>query len=270
MGSAAPQPGGGRTVIDDDSTRTFRLGTVIDLDALVNNDKLELGELKMTIAQFFRVNGGTTQLRGVTPDIGFPGYFDEGASGESAFDNALPWTMIKAVHNAPNATIRSIVPALVARHEWRTQRDADFKHLQEDMAERQRQRDKTGISLNEAERRQERAAQEAQRLARQAGTDPASAGASSSAGETLATASQASPAAVQSPTALDDGLLSGERSFEETLRAEQSVKSLKDIVLIEATQIVNDAVGMLEVVQALHAAQSAQTRPVAGPWGQSL
>ena len=66
----------GRGVIMGQSS--FGKGTVqsrIDLDGLVNNDKPELGELKMTIAQFFRVNGGSTQLKGVTPDIGFSGCF---------------------------------------------------------------------------------------------------------------------------------------------------------------------------------------------------
>ena len=54
---------------------TFGKGTVqnlVDLDEIAHNEKPEFGELKMTIAQFFRINGGSTQLRGVTPDIGFP------------------------------------------------------------------------------------------------------------------------------------------------------------------------------------------------------
>jgi carboxyl-terminal processing protease len=233
--------------------------SVIDLDQLVKNDKPELGELKMTIAQFFRVNGGTTQLRGVTPDVAFTGYFDEGASGEAAFDNALPWTMIKAVYSAPNASMASIVPALVAKHEWRTQRDAAFKQLQEDVAERQRQRDKNQISLNETERRQERAVLEAQMLARQADAEQAS----PATAESLATS--AGHAAAGQRTTLYDGLLSGERSFEETMRAEQSAKDLKDIVLIEATQIVNDAIGMLQTARAAQAGQAAQTNALARP-----
>ena len=55
---------------------TFGKGTVqnlVDLDRLLAaSDKPQYGELKMTIAEFFRINGGTTQLRGVTPDIAFP------------------------------------------------------------------------------------------------------------------------------------------------------------------------------------------------------
>ena len=51
---------------------------MIDLDQIAKNDKPQFGELKMTIAQFFRINGGTTQLRGVTPDIVFPSISDDG------------------------------------------------------------------------------------------------------------------------------------------------------------------------------------------------
>jgi carboxyl-terminal processing protease len=46
------------------------------------------GELKLTIAQFFRINGGTTQLRGVTPDIKLPTMGDSDTFGESSYDNA--------------------------------------------------------------------------------------------------------------------------------------------------------------------------------------
>lgn len=53
----------------------------------------------MTVAQFFRVSGDTTQLKGVVPDLGFPGSFDEGMMGESSYDNALPWNEL-VVRNA--------------------------------------------------------------------------------------------------------------------------------------------------------------------------
>src|SRR5206468_1168040 len=78
--------------------RSFGKGTVqslIDLDQFAKNDKPKFGELKMTIAQFFRVNGGTTQLRGVVPDIPFASETDEEPFGESSLDNPLPWTQIK-------------------------------------------------------------------------------------------------------------------------------------------------------------------------------
>src|SRR5215471_10548305 len=80
-------------------------GTVqnlVDLDQVKGNEKPAYGELKMTIAQFFRVNGGSTQLKGVTPDIKFPltGDFDQ--NGEQAFDNALQWTSIAPASYRPS------------------------------------------------------------------------------------------------------------------------------------------------------------------------
>jgi len=218
---------------------SFGKGTVqsmIDLDALAQSDKPQLGELKMTVAQFFRVSGDTTQLKGVVPDIGFPGSFDEGVTGESSFDNALPWTKIMAVYYAPSANVKTIVPSLAEKHVLRTQLDADFKRLQEDMAEVKRLRDTKEISLNEAQRRQERLARAAQLAARQADTHT---GSPSASGASVPLPQEASS------TALDDGMLPSERSFTQELRAEKSMKSLKDIVLIEATRIMNDAIGLL-------------------------
>jgi carboxyl-terminal processing protease len=98
------------------------------------------------------------------------------------------------------------------------------------------QRDKKEISLNETERRKERLAKQAQLAARQADTHDASPGPND--------ASATSPHTAQS-AALDDGMLPDERSFTEELRAEKSMKTLKDIVLIEATRIMNDAIGLL-------------------------
>ena len=73
----------------------------------------------MTIAQFFRVNGGSTQLRGVTPDISFPLTVDATEFGESSYDNALPWTSIAPAHYQAAADLKPIVPMLVERHDAR-------------------------------------------------------------------------------------------------------------------------------------------------------
>ncbi len=53
-----------------------------------------MGVLKLTIQQFFRINGGSTQQRGVTPDIPFPDSFKHLKTGERNLDNALPWTSV--------------------------------------------------------------------------------------------------------------------------------------------------------------------------------
>ena len=73
----------------------------------------------MTVAQFFRINGGTTQLRGVTPDIKLPAMSDTENFGESSYDNALPWVAIKPAPYVPTGDLKEIVPLLDKKHEAR-------------------------------------------------------------------------------------------------------------------------------------------------------
>ncbi|MDR3369088.1 carboxy terminal-processing peptidase [Rhodoferax sp.] len=234
--AAAIQDYGRGVIIGQPSFGKGTVQSMIDLDELAKSAKPQLGELKMTVAQFFRVSGGTTQLKGVVPDIGFPGIFDEGTPGESGFDNALPWTQIKAVYYSPRANVKSILPVLAEQHALRIKQDPDFKNLQADIDEFKRQRDMKDISLNEAERRKERVTRQAQLAARQANSKHGKPGTGSS-GASLPNEAIS--------TALDDGLLPGERSVTEELRVEKSLKSIKDIVLIEATRIMSNAIGLL-------------------------
>ena len=67
--AAAIQDYGRGVIIGEPSFGKGTVQTVVDLDRVARSDKPRLGELRVTMAQFFRINGGTTQLRGVTPDI---------------------------------------------------------------------------------------------------------------------------------------------------------------------------------------------------------
>jgi carboxyl-terminal processing protease len=130
--------------------------SVINLDDLADNDKPELGELKITTAQFFRVNGGTTQLRGVKPDILLPALPSSADHGEAGFANALPWVKIKPAAYSPAGDAQARVRPLALRHQMRVKQSKDFRKLQENLAELKRMIDKTVVSLNETERRHER------------------------------------------------------------------------------------------------------------------
>jgi carboxyl-terminal processing protease len=87
--------------------------TLIDLDRIAGR-KEDLGDLKMTIEQFFRVSGASTQLEGVVPDVLLPdpvGFLD---TGERKLDHAIAWSQIAAVpHDDWKATWKT--PALVAK-----------------------------------------------------------------------------------------------------------------------------------------------------------
>jgi carboxyl-terminal processing protease len=82
---------------------TFGKGTVqtlIDLDRYVPGDDADLGRLRLTMAEFFRVSGGSTQLKGVEPDIRFEFGLDLDDHGERSLENALPWDRIRPARYA--------------------------------------------------------------------------------------------------------------------------------------------------------------------------
>ena len=148
--AAAIQDYGRGLIIGEPSFGKGTVQTVVDLDQVAKNSTPQFGELKMTVAQFFRINGGTTQLRGVKPDIPLPAVSDAEDFGESSFDNALPWTQVKAADYSPAGDLKGLLPLLLTLHEARVNKDKDFRYLQEDIAESKLQRKKNLISLNEA------------------------------------------------------------------------------------------------------------------------
>lgn len=233
--AAAVQDYGRGLVIGEQSYGKGTVQTLVNLDQMASNkSKRKFGELKMTVAQFFRINGGTTQLRGVNPDILFPSAVDTEEFGESSYDNALPWVMIKPADYTPLGERAELLPLLQARHEARAARDQDFKFLKEDIAEFTAQRKKNSISLNEAERRKERDVQEARAKLREQRKDGKD--------------GKESEAAHR-----DDGLMANERSLASELAAEKAAKNRKDVLLQEAANILGDEVGLLKADRRLAA-----------------
>lgn len=227
--AAAIQDYGRGLIIGEPSFGKGTVQTMIDLDRVAKNSKPQLGELKLTVAQFFRINGGTTQLRGVTPDILFPPTSGAEDFGESSFDNALPWTQIKAADYVPEGDLKGLLPILSTLHDARVKKDRGFQYLQEDLALSRLERDKNLVSLNEAERRKERDAQETRLRSREDRKDVS-----------------AQNASVGSNARPDDGLQPGERNFANELAAEKTRKSAEDFVLSEAANILGDAMATLK------------------------
>ena len=227
--AAAIQDYGRGVVIGEPSFGKGTVQTMVNLDQMVRSEKAKLGELKMTVAQFFRINGGTTQLRGVTPDISFPTISDTEAFGESSYDNALPWTQIPAVDYRVTGDVKTLVPLLQMRHEARVAKNKDFQYLKEDIAELKIQRKKTMISLNEAERRKEIELQEARAKSRKSKRVLSDEGADD-----------------DGLSGKDDGLQANERNLATELAAEKSRKNAKDILLTEAAHILSDEVEFLK------------------------
>jgi carboxyl-terminal processing protease len=226
--AAAIQDYGRGLIIGEPSFGKGTVQTVIDLDRVAKNSKPEFGELKLTVAQFFRINGGTTQLRGVTPDILFPVPSEAEEYGESSFDNALPWMQIKAADYVPEGDLKAVLPTLSTLHDARVKKDKNFQYLQEDIALSRQVRDKNVISLNETERRKERDAQESRLRSREERQDAATPN-----------------GPVRNNATPDDGLQAGERNFANELAAEKTRKSADDFLLNEAVNILGDEVTAL-------------------------
>lgn len=260
---------------------TFGKGTVqklVDLDQIAHNEKPTFGELKMTTAQFFRINGGSTQLRGVTPDISFPVTGDFDQNGEQAFDNALPWTSIAAADYSNSGNIKDVIPPLIARHDARVATDREWLAFQADVADSRKLRKETSISLNEQVRRAERDEQDAKRKERHpetlASSSPTAKENESSADPKDVKSNGDAPAirrldpttgmvvTVDKPTngqsnaaktakrgqdssRQDDGLQADERSLKSELAQEKAAKAEKDVVLQEASHILADEVDLL-------------------------
>jgi len=213
--AAAIQDYGRGVIVGEPSFGKGTVQTVVNLDQVAHNSKPKFGELKMTIAQFFRINGGTTQLRGVTPDISLPGLSDPKSFGEASYDNALPWTQIKAANYAPTGNTPALLPQLQSRHDARVQGDPDFQRFVEDVADLKALREKRVISLNETERRRELASQAKRLKTRQQADDGVDLGE-------------------------DDGLQPDERSMSDNLAIENARKNAKDVLLNEAAAILAD------------------------------
>ena len=216
---------------------TYGKGTVqnlVDLDRWPGKNKTHFGQVKLTIAQFFRPDGSSTQLKGVEPDIHFPVTVDADDFGESKEDNALAWSRIPAAPHIQYGDFRAIEPQLEAMHAARIKTDPEFQWLLQDLAEFRAQRAKTSISLNEAERRAERDKDQAKVVQRQA--------------ERKRLGLELDPLADDSN---DDGLTVGERDVAKQAAREKQAENRPDPLLRESAAILGDTLQVLSANPAL-------------------
>lgn len=104
-------------------SQTFGKGTV---QALLPVNK---GQLKLTIAKFYRISGESTQNKGVIPDIEFPSAFDPSKIGESSLDTALPWDQIRSLRFQTLDTPKNRIRQLIEMHQARIANDPNFTAL---------------------------------------------------------------------------------------------------------------------------------------------
>lgn len=115
---------------------------------------LSSGLLKLTISKFYRVSGGSTQHRGIIPDIAYPSMFDSDEIGESHLDSALPWDQIHPVPHQYSDQLGKLIKPLTSAHKKRAYKDANFSSMTDQLSLRQGWKDEKQANLNLEQRKQ--------------------------------------------------------------------------------------------------------------------
>lgn len=149
--------------------QTYGKGTVqqlIDLNQFMPKEPEKVGMLKVTRSKFYRINGASTQRKGVTPDVELPSAFSAEEYGESSQPTALPWDQI---NSARYQTYRDVSDALISKlrqdHEARLKTDPELQKLATDFEEFRKAKENTVISLQYDKRKKERDEAEKKRQA---------------------------------------------------------------------------------------------------------
>ena len=138
--------------------QTFGKGTVQTIQPLNH------GELKLTLAKFYRVSGQSTQHQGVLPDVAFPSIIDTKEIGESALPEAMPWDTIRPAIKPAVDPFKPYIDQLKAEHDARVAKDAEFIFIRDKLALADKLMAEKTVSLNEAERRAQHADIDAKQL----------------------------------------------------------------------------------------------------------
>ena len=153
--AAALQDYGRAIVVGDE--KSFGKGTV---QTLLEVDRFlplfakarQAGALKLTIQKFYRVKGGSTQLRGVGSDIVLPSLTDQDDVGEGALKNPLAYDEVPARSFTPFGNSNELLPGLREASEARVARNPEFSYILEDRARLQERIADNTVSLNKKER----------------------------------------------------------------------------------------------------------------------
>ena len=158
--AAALQDYGRAIVVGDKST--FGKGTVQTVMPVRNympaifpkDTKDRAGALKVTIQKFYRIAGGSTQLKGVVPDIILPSYRDALETGEESLPNALEHDSI-AKMKYESLDLQETRQQLLKLSEQRVKSDKEFNYIIEDNKRYKEINDRNEVSLNIEKRLEE-------------------------------------------------------------------------------------------------------------------
>ncbi len=127
--------------------RTFGKGTVQSLEDLSE------GQIKITESKYYRVNGMSTQNKGVTPDIELPVTWDIDTVGESSYPTAMSWDVIRPYRHKKFKMDSKIIEEVVAKYELRLDEEPNLNYLKKVRNRYDLNKNKKLLSLNYEERK---------------------------------------------------------------------------------------------------------------------
>ncbi len=161
IAAAALQDYGRALIVGD--TSTHGKGTVQNLNPLQpymlseDSKAADPGTIKITIRKFYRISGGSTQIKGVASDIVLPDVLNSSTQiGESSLDNALPWDTIPQVNCEKYNLVQPFLATLQAHSAERVATNQDFLYVKQDIDQFVKLQAEKTATINERAAIQER------------------------------------------------------------------------------------------------------------------
>lgn len=165
--SGAIQDYGRGLVIGEQTYGKGTVQNVYPLDKFIRASNEKMGDLKITIAKFYRITGGSTQHLGVIPDITYPSPFPHDDVGESSKKSALKWDEIAPAQFNKYSDLKKFIPELIKSHNERIKSEPEIQYILEDFALMMERRNQKEFSLNEETRKADREKAEARKKERE-------------------------------------------------------------------------------------------------------
>ncbi|RLA49628.1 MAG: peptidase S41 [Gammaproteobacteria bacterium] len=228
--------------------RSFGKGTVQTLNPLTE------GQLKITESKFYRISGGSTQHRGVVPDVVFPTLYDTKEIGESALDHALNWDQINPVRHHQYNDLSTVLPHVTTLFHERSEHNPDFIYLEDQVDLAQKTRAIKELPLNEKARIALRDSQEDKALLIENKLRLAT-------GEELLTSLEEDEVDEDTETSDADSDTNTDGDADATVVAaedEEEEEEAKDVLLTEAGSVLVDALLLKQQRYAVHSRKAAE------------
>ncbi len=146
--AGAIQDYGRGVIIGEQSYGKGTVQTAFNINDMIPNLDKKLGQFNMTVFKFYRINGSSTQRKGVVPDILYPSKFPSEKFGESSEPSALPWDMIASSKFQMMGDVPAEKNTLVQNHSKRMQNNPFYQEWLDDIADFKETMAKTTVILN--------------------------------------------------------------------------------------------------------------------------